>query len=236
MRLAGVVFDLFHTLVVPEAHAPVDHDPLRSVAALAGIDEATLRSWWAAWAMERETTTIDLVDLVERVVGSKLTAERRSEIDAVFGIGKDDALRTPDREVVSLVSLLGRTSDVPPSVLSNCHEREVRAWSESPLASLIGLFGRSSRIGAMKPNPVAYRWLTTRLGVASSDLAYVGNGSSDELVGARAAGFGLVVHFDAVDRRFGLVDDAECRRRSSQADCVAPSLDELSQLLTAVLS
>lgn len=61
-------------------------------------------------------------------------------------------------------------------VLSTCHEREVRLWSESPLALLVDEFGRSSRIGAMKPDLAAFEWILDRLDTPADAAVYVGNG------------------------------------------------------------
>lgn len=231
MAFDGVVFDLFHTLVAPEAFVPPDLDRLGLVAAVAGADAQHLRDRWASWTVERETTPIDLVDLVQRTCSEPLDDEQRARIDEVFGLGKDESLLRPEPDVVELLVALAERCAVAPSVLSNCHEREVRRWPDSPLAPPIALFGRSSRIGTMKPNPRAYRWVLDRLGVAPADLVYVGNGSSEELQGARAVGFGAVVHCNVFDRRHRLVDGAEQRRRADQADVSVDTLDRLSDVV-----
>lgn len=233
MRLTGVVFDLFHTLVDTEHLRADGFDELTSIAAISGVEHGSLSTFWTETYLERETTTIDLVDLVQRWcdgVGVRLSPAQRVDVDAVLGVCKDEALRSP---VPAIVSLLGSISDdVPIGVLSNCHEREVRHWAESPLAPHVSAFGRSSRIGVMKPHPLPYRWILEKIRGDAGTSIYVGNGSSDELLGAREAGFGTVVHCNVFDRTNGLVPEAEQRRRAGQADLSVDTIDEMTRAVS----
>jgi hypothetical protein len=122
---------------------------------------------------------------------------------------KDDALRIPEQDMITLFAGLAAT--MPIGVLSNCHEREVRCWSESPFAPLTSGFGRATRIGAMKPTPIAYEWVLRELQVA---------------------GFGAVVHCNVFDRSNGLVGPDEQRRRAGQADASVDTIDQLAAVLT----
>ena len=56
-------------------------------------------------------------------------------------------------------------------------------------------------------------------------------GSSDELAGARQAGFGCIVHCNIFDRSNGLVEPQEQLRRSRQADTTVEAVDELDDAL-----
>ncbi len=67
-----------------------------------------------------------------------------------------------------------------------------------------------------------------RLGVPAAASAYVGDGSSDELAGARAAGFGLVV---LAEKAPATVAPDDLPRLRAQADASATSLLDLVALL-----
>lgn len=234
MITSAVVFDLFHTLVDTEHLRPPGFDEIDAVADVCRVDPAALRDFWDATYVERETTSIDLVDLLQRHVGTvgvELTTHQRSDVDAIFGVTKDEALRRPIPAMVHIVR--DTAANGPVGVLSNCHEREVRCWPESPLSTGVSVFGRSSRIGTMKPHGAAYDWVLTRLAADPFRSVYVGNGSSDELAGARRAGFGTVIHCNVFDRSNGLVDGAEQRRRAEHADASVDSIDDLAGLLAA---
>ena len=93
------------------------------------------------------------------------------------------------------------------------------------------VFGRSCDIGAMKPDLRPYRWMATQLRIEPGQSVYVGNGSSDELAGARQAGFGYIVHCNIFDHSNGLVEPEEQLRRARQADTTVDTVDELDDAL-----
>lgn len=232
-RRGAIVFDLFHTLVDTEHLRPPGFDAITTVAEICSVERGPLRAFWDDTYLTRETSAIDLTDLVQQYLdgsGQRLSQEDRAAIDATFGVCKDDALRNPEPEMVDLVTGLAATNRI--GVLSNCHEREVRCWSESPFDAHVRSFGRSTRIGAMKPDPAAYEWILGRLGVNAAASIYVGNGSSDELLGARRAGFVAVVHCNIYDRSNGLVARDEQRRRAQQADESVETIAHLGDALS----
>lgn len=230
--MRAVVFDLFHTLVDTEHVRPPGFDAVNVVATLIGAEPADFRDFWERTYIERETSPIDLVELTARYcdeAGLELGTRARSRIDAAFGVCKDDALLHPRSDVTALVATVAANGAV--GVLSNCHTREVRAWSASPLAQHVTVFGRSCDIGYMKPDARSYRWMLDRLGVDAEHATFVGNGSSGELEGARAVGFGSVVHCNVFDATNGLVSVDEQRRRASSADVSVTTVDDLAGVL-----
>ena len=230
--MSAFVFDLFHTLVNTEHLRPRAFREVTAVAEVCGVDLDRFRAFWSATYVERETTPIDLVSLVDRFCGTErgqLTANERADIDGIFGVCKDEALRVLEHGIVELVTKLAHRGSI--GVLSNCHEREVRYWSESPLARYVTVFGRSCDIGAMKPDLRPYRWMATQLQIDPGQSVYVGNGSSDELAGAREAGFGCIVHCNIFDRGNGLVEPQEQLRRAGQADTTVYTVQELDHAL-----
>ncbi len=232
MAFDGIVFDLFHTLIDPEPLRPAGFDPRAAVAGELGLDEEAYSTFWEATYVERETSTIDLVDLVERharSVGVTVTATQRATIDRWFGVAKDRAILEPPPELVALVGELASAARV--GVLSNCYEREVRCWPDSPYATLVHAFVGSCFLGVMKPHPAAYDAVLGSIEVAPERAVFVGNGGGGELEGARAAGFGLVVHLNAFDRLGPNVSPAEQRRRAAVADASIDRVEDLAPLL-----
>lgn len=233
METSAVVFDLFHTLIDTEHLRPPGFDAVEGIAAIIGAEPDDFRSFWANTCVERETTPIDLCDLVARYGDQhsiSLSVEQRQAVDETLGVAKDDALRHPEPAVVDMLTAL-RNPRVPIGVLSNCHTREVRCWPESPLAPLTDVFGRSCEIGVMKPSHASYRWILEHLVVAANVATYVGNGSSDELSGARAAGFARVIHCNVFDRRADQVSPAEQQRRAATADASVDTVEQLCAIL-----
>lgn len=218
--MRGVVFDLFHTLVDPEQFTPPGYDRPAAVGEALGVaDHDTFWGFWEATYEERETTEVRITDIFRRFGDEHaltIPEERIALADGVISQFQERALLDPSPQVVSLVGSIAERAAV--GLLSNAHEREVRAWPDSPLARSFTAAGFSYRLGAMKPDPLTYGWVLDRLGLMPEASAFVGNGGSDELAGAKMAGFGLVVHFNGYDRDGGIISQDEQDRRSAQAD------------------
>ena len=113
-------------------------------------------------------------------------------------------------------------------ILSNTHALELRAWHRSPLALLVDVVALSHEIGWCKPDPAAYAHVLDRLDVPAASAAYVGDGSSDELAGARAAGFALVV---LAEQACAGAAPHDLPRLRAQADTSVTALTEIVALL-----
>jgi len=232
MTFDGIVFDLFHTLIDPDPLRPPGFDYRRSIADHFGLDRVAFAQFWDGTYGERETTTVDLVDLVARYAASfgvEVVPEDRPVLDGWFGVAKDEALLSPPAELVDLVAELSRSTAV--GVLSNCYVREVRRWPDSPYAPLVDAFVGSCFLGVMKPDPRAYRAVLAELGLDAGRVIFVGNGGGNELEGARRHGFGAVIHMNAFDRTGVNVEPDEQQRRAEVADGSAGDVGELAVIL-----
>lgn len=182
----AVLFDLFHTLVSLEVSQP----PGPSVSTILGVDRDT---WWRAWSESSD----DYV-LGRTVLEGTLPARARVANPAVTGEQIRQALLArPDRfrhvlthvEPETLAGLTQlRTQNRRLGLVSNCGKDEIASWPDSPLAPCFDTVVFSCDVGLAKPDPAIYRLAATRLGVEPAECLFVGDGGSDELVGARAAG------------------------------------------------
>jgi putative hydrolase of the HAD superfamily len=74
------------------------------------------------------------------------------------------------------------------AMLSNCSSEEVTAIRQSHLCSYFDLPVLSYEAGLSKPDPLIYKKVLEDLCLAANECLFVGDGSSNELEGARAAG------------------------------------------------
>ncbi len=144
-------------------------------------------------SVEARPTPIERVQAYCRRAGISPRPSVWDEVDDLLGCYADRALEAPRAEVLATIRTL-REGGWTVGLLSNCDEREVRAWPRSPLASLFDAVVFSWEVGAAKPSRAAHDALVPRWGgVPLRDAAFVGDGHNRELPGARAAGFGRVV-------------------------------------------
>ena len=227
----GIVFDLFHTLVDPEDFRPRDAWRLRLVAEALDANGRDLIMFWKDTYIERTTKPVSGTDLILRYAAENeitVSDAQQTEITAHLGDYQDVALEQPRADVMEAVASLA--ARLPLAVLSNCYLEEVAAWSRSPLAPHFSGIAFSFAIGSRKPDRPAYLAATTLLDLKPSDCAFVGNGASEELRGAKEAGFALVVHQNQFDQGNGLVSEKQQERRASQANAQITSLADLEAL------
>ncbi len=236
-RVQAVVFDLLYTLVHPGTY-PAGNGRVGWLAEMLGVDPAALDRRWADFEPVLESgrapggadglgPELTWVRAAAADLGVAVPAEGLARIDADWDLTRRTALLDPPSSNLSVLIAL-RDRGIRLGVLSNTHPGEMRAWARSPLAPLIDVVAFSHDIGVCKPDTAAYAHVLQRLGVPAAAAAYVGDGSSDELVGARAAGFGLVVLAEEAPARLAAGD---LRRLRAQADASVASLADLVALI-----
>ena len=97
------------------------------------------------------------------------------------------AFMTPRAATLGVLAAL-RAGGISVGVLSDCtHELPIH-WPALPYAPFVDAAVFSVETGRRKPDPAMYGEICTRLHAAPTDCLYVGDGGSNELTGARAAG------------------------------------------------
>jgi len=228
----GIVFDLFHTLVDPEDFRPRQSFRVRDVAEAIDANGRDLIMFWKDTYDERTTTPVSGTDLILRYAADNdiaVSEAQRAEITDHLGNYQDDALEQPRPDVVDAVA--GLAERYPLVVLSNCYVEEVVGWPNSPLAPYFAGAAFSYAIGARKPDRASYLAATALLGLDPGNAAFIGNGGSKELQGAKDAGFAVVVHQNQFNITNRLVSEEEQQHRAAQADAQITSLAELEELL-----
>lgn len=191
VRPKAIVFDLFHTLTGLESEwcdLPWTSDVL-------GIDRAvwnlalTTRSRWRLAGEEQDPYRI--VGRLAREINPALTDEvLRKAVEVRIARFRHSLSKVPPANVRTLKQL--RAAGFRLGLISNADVMEMAAWSGSPLAGLFDAEVFSCTAGCVKPEPEIFRKCLEALGVAAEDSMFVGDGSSDELVGATAVGMATV--------------------------------------------
>ena len=99
-------------------------------------------------------------------------------------------MRIPEENIETLKRL--RESGLRLGLISNADAMEVEAWSDCRLAPLFDAAIFSCAVGCVKPEPAIYAKCLDALALLASDCLYVGDGGSNELAGAKAAGLTTV--------------------------------------------
>jgi len=232
-QLDAVVFDLFHTLVDPEDFRPRDFDRAGEVARALGVEPGPFRDYWESQLAELVVCAdrpADRAVAYARARGRELPPAVWVEVDDILGRYQDLALEHPRPEVVGALGGL-RSQGYSLGLLSNAHERDVRAWGRSPLCPLVDGAVFSCFLGRAKPSPGAYEAALEAVGAAAARAAFVADGGSGELAGARRHGFGLVVLVSGPALRSGLRDADQVAALVGEADLHLAGVEGLPALL-----
>lgn len=90
-------------------------------------------------------------------------------------------------EIIELLGSL-RARRIKIGLISNCSEEEVKFWADSQLAEYFDDYIFSFEVKCSKPDPSIYSMACNRMDVRPEESFFVGDGGSNELDGAAAAG------------------------------------------------
>ena len=238
LKIEGIVFDLFHTLVDPEDFRPTDFKRTEKIADLFKLDKEDFTKFWESNYRARYTSdSKKVVDYVEEYVTKTLGKPPSKQdlmlAELILGRYQDLAIEKPRPMVRGVLSSL-RARGIKLGLLSNADEREARSWKGSSLATLFDSVCFSFEIGYMKPSKEAYSIALDRLGVLAQSCVYVGDGGEGELNGAKEAGFGVTVFMKGFVSRNGLRSFEELKAFALASDYTIDSLADLLLLVSKI--
>lgn len=186
--LRAVVFDLFETLI---SEFGIGHPTTADAASVLDCAPAILIEGWDASRKDRFSGRIrSLQDVYVQIGNSNGIAFPQKSIEELV-TKREEAFTAHfqriDEPILQMLEGL-KVAGVKIGLLSNTDGSEVRSWSMSPLARYIDVATFSHECGSVKPDLASYENVIRELEVAAEDCIYIGDGNSDELVGAEAAG------------------------------------------------
>jgi putative hydrolase of the HAD superfamily len=234
-RTQGIVFDLFRTLVDPDEITPRDFQKSKKIAELFNLNADAFAKYWDDLTPVRNTSkskkSINLIeDYVMKNTGRRPTKGDLLVADTILGRYHDRSLQDPKSDVVSALHNL-KFKGVRLGVLSNTDERQVSMWFRSPLSGVIDAACFSFEIGYQKPAKEAYSAVISKIGVPAMSCIYVGDGESDDLKGAREAGFAMTVFMEGFVSRNRARTDEEIRSAENFADKTIQRISELEEIV-----
>lgn len=185
--IAGVLFDLYETLVT-ERHAT----PARasSLGERLGLDAVAFRKAWKrqrARIIRGQVSFVDALLEIGAALGRRLDPELVRTLSEERRVEKAALFQRFDPVAVGVLRQL-RHRGCKLAVVSNCFAEDVEAWPRWPAVECFDASVFSFEVGIAKPEPHIYLEAKQRLGVAASDAVFIGDGGDDELLGAERAG------------------------------------------------
>lgn len=187
MKYKVVIFDLFETLITEWGHKKYTKNEM---CADLGIEREMFDIYWDEKGDDRYLGEISFEDSIlyvcEKVEKSIDTSVIANIIDKRIRT-KSVCFEYVNPDVFQLLKNL-KAMGLQTAIISNCSSEEVNVLKESEIYKYFDEIILSYEVHMKKPDSCIYEEAAKRLGVSLSECVFVGDGGSNELVGARAVG------------------------------------------------
>ena len=218
----AVLFDLFHTLTsvdMVKTWRPPTHEIL-GVTREAWLEQVFGASRDRLVGKVRDPVTMmrTMAHAIDMSISLEVVEEATRNRQRRF---HKALTQIPDATGDALATLKAKGKKL--GLVSNADAMEIAAWEESPVAGLFDCVAFSCDVGYAKPEPEIYQICLDKLGVGPNEAVFVGDGGSDELMGAKAIGLTTVMMAGVIREMW----PERIEPRLPYADFVIDTLDEL---------
>ncbi|MET1248134.1 HAD family hydrolase [Sporolactobacillus sp. STCC-11] len=220
-----IFFDLFFTLVTPKYFNSKNENDVLNLST----------SDWEKYAedeklyFERATGKVkNPRAIIQRIIDKMNISVDRQSIDEILQLRKkrmEQALTQVDPLIIHVLSEL-RKGGKRLCLVSNSDSIDSMYWQASPLYQLFDDAIFSWNVGCLKPQTEIYNIALDKMNVDPSQSLFVGDGSFDELKGARNAGIRTVLTSFLLKR-----GDKQHRKIMKDADYYIQYFSELIPLV-----
>jgi len=187
MKYKVVIFDLFETLITEWGHKKYTKNEM---CADLGIERAEFDIFWDEKKQDRYIGSMSFEDSILYVSEKcKKTVDNETISNII-----DKRIKTKSvcfeyvhSEVFQLLRTL-RDMGLRLAIISNCSSEEVKVLKESEIYKYFDEVVLSYEVHMKKPDSCIYEETSKRLGVDLGECVFVGDGGSNELLGAKEVG------------------------------------------------
>ena len=217
------IFDFFHTLTDHESkwgNWPWTSDFL-------GIDREVWGEQLQFFSEDRLKGTItyafDFMKLLVTRIDPTISDDKIREALAFRKKRFDySVINIPDYVVETLKALKAKGKKL--GLITNADLMELAAWDKCPIADLFDVSIHSFKVGMMKPEKQIYELCLNELGSKAEESVFVGDGGSNELIGARECRLTTVMVEGIVSE---FLPKEKIQKRKEYAEFVVDTIDEI---------
>jgi len=228
MKYKAVIFDLFDTLFYPVSLQEYQRMLTEMTAALS-INPDTFRRLWSETADSRMKGTFrsyrENIEYIYRQIGATID-ETRILLATKTRLAMVRNAAVPRSDAVAVLSRL-KSEGYKIGLISNCSHEAIEVWDTTPFPMLFDTTVFSCLVGITKPDPRIYQLALQQLYVEPRNCIYIGDGSDQELTGARQAGMQAVLLQIPSENKSNLY-------RINSEDWYGPVITSLNQVLDFV--
>jgi putative hydrolase of the HAD superfamily len=186
------IFDLFHTLTDLESK----WSKLPTTSKFLGIDTHMWNEKLQFGTYDRLCGRIkdefqiirDLVDQIDKSISNEKIKEAIEIRKKRFG---ESLINIPNKNIEILNNL--KRKNIKIGLISNADVMEIAYFHKSPLNNIFDSTIFSCDVGFAKPDFEIYQMSLKELKIDSKEAVFIGDGGSDELIGAKKAGLTTIM-------------------------------------------
>lgn len=190
-NIEAIFFDLFFTLIIPKYHLKKNENDVLGLS----VEEWEL---YAENDMLYKRRAIGNVNSAEEIINEivesmplSVSEVQKKKLLAFRKARMKNALMNVEFEIIETIQKL-HDSGIKICLISNADIIDAMYWTESPLYKLFDDAIFSYEVKCLKPNCDIYNIAIKRVNVNPEKSVFVGDGGSDELLGARRVGMKTV--------------------------------------------
>ena len=219
------IFDFFHTLTERESkwgNWPWTSDFL-------GIDREVWGEQLQFFSEDRLKGRIiyafDFMKLLIKQTNTSIPDEKIREA-LVFRQKRFDhsVINIPDYVIETLKMLKAKGKKL--GLITNADSVELAAWDKCPVADLFDVSIHSFKVGMMKPDKEIYQLCLKELGSNAEESVFIGDGGSNELIGARECQLTTIMVEGIVSE---FLPEKKVDKRKEYAEFVVETIDGILQ-------
>jgi putative hydrolase of the HAD superfamily len=222
-KIKAVIFDLYGTLV--DTFSISSHEEvLRKMAAVVGAPPAEfIRIWFDNYDWRAIGKIASLEDNIRDILNKLNLPIDEDKLKEIAQI-RYEFTRHSLKPWPYTVEVLRKLKELGYKValISDCSAETPAVWETTVMSGLIDASFFSCVVGMKKPDPRIYLQAAQKLGVEPEECLYVGDGSSQELMGARNVGMHPVLI---------MTQKSDSGRKESK-DWNGPRISRLAEVLT----
>jgi putative hydrolase of the HAD superfamily len=187
-----IFFDLFFTLVTPKYNNIKNEYNVLKITKEEWETCAEDDELYKDRATGKEKDPVKIIENIIRKIGMEVSDCDKKEILLLRKERFKKSLLEVDLNIIEVILSL-KKSGKKICLISNVDIIDVMHWDESPLYSLFDETIFSYEVGYVKPQFEIYDIALKRMNAKPEECVFVGDGGSDELIGARDAGIKTIL-------------------------------------------
>jgi len=190
-NIEAIFFDLFFTLIIPKYHLQHNENDVLGLSVEEWELYAENDKVYKRRAMGNVNSAEEIINEIVESMPLSVSEVQKEKLIALRKERMKNALINVDFEIVETIQKL-HDNGIKICLISNADIIDAMYWAESPLYKLFDDAIFSYEVKCLKPNSDIYDIAIQRMHVNPEKCVFVGDGGSNELLGARRAGMKTV--------------------------------------------